>query len=736
MAFDRPTFSESWYRVGELKPRLRTLVQSYRQHYRGDTWMVLRDPGNNKFYRLDDANYRFVGLLDGKRTIDQVWREVQDELGDRAPTQGEVIQLLGQLYTSNLLEAEVPADAAGMFERYRKRKKREVSGYLLNLLFARIPLIDPEPILEKWIKVFGWIFSPFGVAMWLLLVGYAVVSVAPRSDELFGASIFDQQQGILSPGNLPYLYVMLVLTKLVHEFGHGFCCKYFGKKTHSGGEVHTLGIMLMAFIPMPYVDATSSWAFRNKWHRAFVGAAGMYVEVGMAAIAALIWVNTGDREGVAKIAHALAYNTIFIAGVSTLLFNANPLIRFDGYYILSDLAEMPNLAQRSKEYLYFLVKKYIYKVERPRDSSHTVGERPWLFIYSIASAIYRVFITVSILMFVMTFEVFFLIGVIGAIMGIASFAVVPFCKWWHYVLTNPEPQRTRIRTVWSTAAICVVTIGGVCFLPVPEHGRASGVVEPTNVRVVYAQTPGFVRTVITSGQSVQDGDELFVSVNPELELELDRLAAQGAEMRAMFDQAVLQDAEQADVVRERLDVLAETEARVRDDLGKLTQISSFAGRWVTGAGEGRSGQFVNVGDPVGVVVTDEDVFIRISVGQSFGPRLDGREGKRVTLRVMGRPGQYLEGTIKSVAKAGTKKLQSEALGYAAGGDIETSMGEDGKSQQAKQALYTIEIALDNPADAQLLSGQRLVARFYLDNTPVVIQAWRALYRAFREQKQA
>ena len=170
MPVDRPTFSESWYRVAELRPRLRSAVQIHRQQYRGQTWYVIQDPANNQFYRLPPAAYHFVGMLDGRRPVGQVWRTCNDLLGDEAPTQGEAIQLLGQLYAANLIHAELPPDTEGMFRRFRQRKAREVRGYLTNLLFIRIPVLDPDSFLNRWVSVVGWIFSPIGAAMWLAMV--------------------------------------------------------------------------------------------------------------------------------------------------------------------------------------------------------------------------------------------------------------------------------------------------------------------------------------------------------------------------------------------------------------------------------------------------------------------------------------------------------------------------------------------------------------------------------------
>ena len=342
MSVERPTFSESWYRVADLHPRLRSTVQIHRQHFRGRTWHVVQDPTSNQFFRLNESAYHFVGMLDGLRTVGEVWRVCNEELGDSAPTQNEAVQLLGQLYTSNLLLGDLPPDAQTLFERYRKRVRREIQGRLVSFLFIRIPLLDPDHFLDSFVGVFGRVFTLFGFVLWIALMATGVYFLTGRSAELF-----DRANKVFDPNNLLWLYASFVLVKAFHEFGHAFSCKKFGKDAGSGGEVHVMGIMLLVFMPLPYVDASSAWALRRKYRRVIVGTAGMMVELGIAALAAIIWASTAQGAPI----HKIAYNVMFIASVSTLLFNANPLLRYDGYYILSDLLEIPNLAQRSKDYL-------------------------------------------------------------------------------------------------------------------------------------------------------------------------------------------------------------------------------------------------------------------------------------------------------------------------------------------------------------------------------------------------
>lgn len=182
----------------------------------------------------------------------------------------------------------------------------------------------------------GWLFSWLGLILWLLLIGAGLYFVVGNLDELI-----HQSTDILAPDNLVLLYLSIILIKICHEFGHAFACKRFGRLSGTGGQVHLMGVMFLVFIPLPYVDASSAWVFRKKWHRAVVGMAGVIVEMAGAAVAAIVWANTSTGT-----LHIIAYNVMFVASVSTLIFNANPLLRFDGYYVLSDLLEIPNLSRR------------------------------------------------------------------------------------------------------------------------------------------------------------------------------------------------------------------------------------------------------------------------------------------------------------------------------------------------------------------------------------------------------
>jgi len=724
MPVDRPTFSESWYRVAELRPRLRSTVQTYRQQYRGRMWHIVRDPANNQFFRVDDAGYFFVAMLDGRRTVSQVWEVCNEKLGDRAPTQNEVIQLLGQLYTSNLLQADLPPDAAGMFERYRKRIRREVTGYITNFLFVRIPFFDPENILRAWVHVFGWIFSWFGLALWLGLLAYAGNLMIGNIDGLL-----DQTQSVIQPDNLFLLSITFVVIKAIHEFGHGFACKRFGTQNGTGGEVHTIGIMLLVFMPVPYVDASSSWAFRSKWQRAVVSAAGMYVELAVAAIAVIVWANTAADTTV----HKLAYNTIFIASVSTLLFNGNPLLRYDGYYLLSDVLEIPNLAQRSKQYLYYLVKKYIYGARRVHTTARGAGEKFWLLTYAIASSIYRVFISIAILLFIA--DALFFVGAIMAAAAIVTWVFVPLGKWMKYLATSGELTRCRTRAIATTALFFAAIILSIGVIRAPDWQRAEGIIEPRRLQVVNMQTDGFIQHALETDTAVGPDAVLITAQNRQLETQLQLRSAERVVAERRYREALRdEDTAAVQVYEQHLRHIDADVDRLQRELDALRVHPRHRGVWVAPQVDEMNGAYLSRGKAVGLVASDDDLIVRVVTDQYLGPRVAEELGigAKVELRVNGRPDDELTGAIERILQAGSEQLPSAALGYAAGGLMQTAMDDPTRTVQRFFEVL-IRVPREDARRLRLLSGQRIAVRFTLDKKPLA-QQWYLEIRQLVQQR--
>lgn len=620
----RPTFSESWYRVQGLRPKLRAGAQISRQFYRGERWYVVRDPAGNQYHRLSDVAYMFVGLLDGTRTVGEAWELVGGQLADDAPTQPEVIQILSQLYSANLIETNIPPDAQVLLRRHRKQMVQKAKGRLMNILFPRIPLLDPDWILKAWLPLMRPILSPAGGIVWLTLVIAALVFTLPHLDELrdWGAHTINFTA---NPENAVLLYASFVLLKIIHEFGHGFFCRRFG------GEVHEMGIMFLVLFPAPYVDASSAWSFPNKWHRILVGAGGMIFENFVAAIACFIWLATRG-DGYDSLVPALAYNVMLIASVSTLLFNANPLLRYDGYYMLSDLLEIPNLQFRSREYTLGLVKRHLFRVKTSQPLP-APSQRPYLVLYYLTSGPYRIFIGFAIMIMVL-YQLPRELQIVGLVLGLgslATFFLIPIFKLFKYLTVEPELHRKRLRAwayVTGTAAALLILLA---FIPFSLRVRASGVIETRERAAIFPTTPGFVSEVhARDGQVVKAGDIILVSRNDELEAQIRILEAQVRQARLRLDAALAEEPASVELARQELELYQKQLAREQARNAELTIRAPIDGKLIAPDIQNIQGSFLQPGQAIAQVLADGPLVVKALITQKESELLTNADGRYQT----------------------------------------------------------------------------------------------------------
>ena len=599
MANLRPTFHESWYRVADLRARLRPSAQISRQHYRGERWYVVRDPAGNQYHRLSSAAYRFVGLLDGSRTVAEAWETAGGVLADDAPTQPEVVQILSQLHAANLLEANITADAGVLLRRHKQMMKRRLQGRFMNVLFPRIPLWDLDKFLVRWMPVMRGLFlNKFGIFLWLGMVIAAIATITPEWGRLKTAA-----GNAIEPGNWPFLWATFVLIKLIHELGHAFTCRRFG------GEVHELGIMFLVFVPAPYVDASSAWSLPSKWQRILVGAGGMIFELFVAAVCAFIWTYTDPASLTSK----LAYNTMFIASVTTILFNANPLLRYDGYYILSDWLEIPNLRQKSMDYSLGLIKRHVFRIKSPIPLPPP-GQRVWLLVYAIASGIYRVFVGVMIILVVANQVP--VLGVLMAIGGVITWLVVPVAKILNYLLLQPELHRKRGRAIAFSAAVAAVIVVLIGLIKFPVRFEATGIVEPEQKVTLRARTPGFVDTIaVRDGQHVVAGQTLIACHDKELEASIGKLRADIRAVDAQIQQGIVSDQAQRQSLEASRAAKRNELAWREQQFADLTVKAPFDGLVVAPMIHELQGKFLHQGEEVATVIQYNPLIVRASVEQ-------------------------------------------------------------------------------------------------------------------------
>ncbi len=634
----RPTFSESWYRVVSTKPKLRVTAQVSRQNYRGERWYVVRDPAGNQYHRLSDAAYRFVALLDGKRSVGEAWELVGGQLADDAPTQPEVIQILSQLYAANLIEADVSPDSTVLLNRFKKQQVQKAKGRLMNVLFPRIPLWDPDKFLKTWMPLMRLPLSRVGLVIWIILISWAGIALIPHWDALKRAG-WETINFTANPENAILLYVCFGLLKLIHEMGHAYMCRRFG------GEVHEVGIMFLVLFPAPYVDASSAWAFQSRWHRILVGAGGMIFELAVAAVFAFIWIATKDGS---PFVSQLAYNCMLIASVSTIVFNINPLLRYDGYYMLSDYLEIPNLQRKSNEYTCGLFKRHLFTV-KAREPLPPWGQRVWLFFYSTLSNFYRIFVGFAIMLLVL-FQLPEQLRLIGLIMGlgtIATFFIVPGFKLFKYLTVDPELHRKRIRAWAWVGSMGAILIFSLCIVGWPVAVRAEGIAEATSDLPVFVETPGFVQEILVKdGQYVEAGTPIIVLHNDDLitkfQQAIKAVEAQQVRARSAAADAREQGPALALIERERVLDLIKQKEELERQIDRLTMRAPVAGRVVSPRLHLAMGQYVQPGmEPLARVVEDRQLIVRGLIPQGDEQLLEAARHEMIQSQIKAKLGDTI-----------------------------------------------------------------------------------------------
>lgn len=332
-------FSAHWFRVAGLKPRLADGVQVHRQRVRGEVWQILGPAGPDaatRSCRLNRAAYALAARLDGSRSVQAVWDELQrHEADESVPTQEEVVRTLLALHAQGLLAYDRAPDfgviaaqqAAGIAEAPRRSR--------FNPLSWRLPLGDPTRLLDRLMPLAPWLFGRAAWWLWVLVVSAGTVAAALHADQLQAHA----RQWLATPRYLLLAALLVPVMKALHELGHALAVR------RHGAAVREAGVTLMLLLPMPYVDASAASGFARVGQRVLVSAAGMLVELALAAGGLALFLGTD-----AGWLHDIGFVVFFVGGVSSIVFNANPLQRFDGYYLLCDALQLPNLATRSRAF--------------------------------------------------------------------------------------------------------------------------------------------------------------------------------------------------------------------------------------------------------------------------------------------------------------------------------------------------------------------------------------------------
>lgn len=708
----RKIFHESWYRIANQKIALRSTVRIHRQFYRGSLWYVLYEPFTNQFFRFREHAYQFIARLSLKKSIEEIWLELLKEYPESAPGQSDIIKLLSSLYQANMLHYHQSEDGTQLFERHSKKKNKKIKSSLLNIFFLRIPLVDPYPLLKSLNSLIKIIVSKPMFLLWGMVIFLGLKVGIENFDALK-----DNAQGFLAPENLIWIYVCTVLIKIIHEFGHSFIVHRYG------GEVHTLGIMFMLLAPLPYMDATASWAFRKKRHRILVGSGGIIFELFIAAIALIVWVNVGG--GPIK---SIAYNVFFIASISTLLFNANPLMRFDGYYILTDVLDMPNLQQQSKLHLKYVLERFLFKKQDAIQVTKAFNEACLYSVYGVASSIYRIILFTGIIITIS--KHFLILSVIMGITLILSMVITPCFKFIKYIFSSAELSRVRARAISLTLIFFGSISAFLFYFPVSDTFTAPGVLEAFRYEDVITKTNGQVIEITSStGAFIDSGATLLILENPVLENQILEKRAALVESQFNYKKALYSSPENMYPIFKRIEVLTQELQRLENEKEDLALKAPMSGIWISENLADLPSKWILKGDSLGTLIDSSRFLFKAVIPQNEAARLFGVTGKNVKIRLNGNA--FTELLVKEfkIIPIAQNELPSMALGWHGGGNIEVVST---ASNQTTEPFYLVEALLYPSSSVRFMQGRSGKIRFVSGKLPLARQGIRKIRQALQK----
>lgn len=701
-------FSRDWYRIAGLKPRLRRHVTVSPHRYRGRRWYLLEDNVTGQIRRITPESYLIVGLMNGERSVDRLWELSSKRLAEAMPTHEELLQLLANLYQGNLISMDLSGDIAELFERGKEATRKRWLTKLKSPLSIQIPLIDPERFLratQSWVRPF---FTPVFALIWLALFVNMLVLAGQHWDEL-SKNVGDR---VLAADNLLLLWLIYPIIKLIHELGHGYCVK------RGCGEVHELGIMILVLLPMPYVDASSAAAFPDKKQRVLVGSAGILIELFIAALAMIVWVNA--EPGLIK---SIAYNVMFIAGVSTVLVNGNPLLRFDGYYIFSDYFELPNLGQRANQYWAWLSKRLLFGIKGLPSPAYDRREAAWLCGYGFAAYIYRIFLMITIILFVA--QQYFVIGVILALWSVIGTFVWPNLKnlakaWQDNDIKGSRRNPTLV--VGLCAGIVVILL---VALPLPLSTSIEGVVQLGDSRRIIAKESCFIADVYQpSGAQVSRGELLLTCQNRELNKALEVLQQQWLEASAQR-QGYWDDPVNINIYEEELTRLQSEIDESRSRIESLKLYATDDGTWTLRNAEDLEGKYVQRGELIGHIASDYAIQVRGMIPEADIKLVRERVESVKAIKASQLSKEWLP-TDWRVYPSTSRQPASNILTESGGGEIKMNPEAD----QSETLLPYFPVLVEFERLPNVYVDERVFIRFEHPPEPLVFRLYRVIRRTF------
>ncbi len=731
-----------------VRLRVRPDLNITPQKYEGKTHYVVKDPVGLKYYRFNEQEYFVVQHFDGKHTMEETQKAFEREFRPHRLTLEDLESFSQQLLTAGLVQHETAQAGKQLFEKRRKQRRTQKIATLTNILYIKLPVFDPDRLLNRMIKYLWWIFTPWFLIASVGLMLSAVILVLTHFKTFYDN--LPEYQEFFRWNTLLYLWIALGVVKVIHEFGHGLSCRAFG------GECHEMGALFLCFSPCLYCNVSDSWTLPDKWKRIIISFAGIYVELVIASIATWVWWNSQAHPTVRHVALCV----MVLCSVSTFVFNANPLMRFDGYYILADWLEIPNLRDRSNRLLKNLTNEYALGIE-VQPEPYMAPWRKVLFIsYAIGSYIYRWVVTFSILYFMANWLKPYRLGVVSKMLAVASLASM--VGWPLYRLFKGLWKRGRLPdmkrfNVSISAGLLAAVLFVFFVVPLPvSRVRQTGLVQfdPESIRKEYMREDAILTALhVRNGERVAQGQLIAEFRSPKLEMQ--QVQYQGQYRTSLTEYQALgrmlastelndpEERKQVEAERQKAladmnqyKVQAEELQKQIDELGEKHGLRAGQAGVVLGAPRpedvGKEWMrenpepFCSVGDPNKLIVL---VPVSSSDYQVLRDDLKLLRELPVVIRVPGRGTDYVHGRITRLPESDAKDVPL-SLTHQAGGPLAVKPATSNPNvhvPQSQQYLVTVEIP---QADADICPGALVKVKVRCKWRTCAWWVWHAITSAF------
>lgn len=521
--------------------------------------------------------------------------------------QPEDVETVVKFFFDNQLLQPHAGSAAELAARLRQRRGSWAQWLLHNYLFFRIPLVKPDRWLNRWASQLDFFYSRQFLYLTLVALGWGLLEVYRQWDR-FAATMVDT---LSWPGLVSY-GVALVAIKTLHELGHAFTAK------RQGCRVPAMGVAFLVLWPVAYTDTNDAWKLVDRRQRLAVVAAGVLSELTVAAWATLAWAIF--PEGAPK---ALAFMLATTSWITTVVVNASPFMRFDGYFLLSDWLGMPNLHARAFALARWDLRERLFALNAPVPESFSRHRHAGLILFAYATWVYRLVVFLGIAGLVYTFFIK-AVGILLFAVEIGWFVVLPFYREFQVWYAMRSVLRHRPRA-WRSAAIALC-LALLLVLPWPSRPTASGLLRPAAQFVVYAPPHAQVTAVpVAEGQHVDAGTALLALASPDIANRFGSAEARLERLRWQASAGAFDNDQRAHwlVSQEQLSAAEAEVASIQADAARYKPMAPFAGVLRDLSPDLRPGTWVSAQEPLARLIADQ--------GETAIAYLDEEEVERIAL---------------------------------------------------------------------------------------------------------